>query len=137
MATALDAHATEYVSVGPVMPYVIATCAAAAFGIAFTTDYNLVLSRLLFISKNAQHPNAAKLFVDYVLSKKGQTIAAEQADLYSVRTDITGKDSGTGLTKEYGNAIKPIAVNTDLLAGLEQSKRLEFMKQWQSSLGRK
>lgn len=108
-----------------------------SIGVQITTDYNLVLSRLVFISKNAQHPNAAKLFVDYVLSKKGQTIAAEQADLYSVRTDITGKDSGTGLSKEYGNAIKPIAVNTDLLAGLEQTKRLEFMKQWQAALGRK
>jgi len=108
-----------------------------SIGVQITTDYNLVLSRLLFISKNAQHPNAAKLWVDYLLSKKGQTIAAEQADLYSVRTDITGKDSGTGLTKEYGNAIKPIAVNADLLTGLEQTKRLEFMKQWQAALGRK
>jgi iron(III) transport system substrate-binding protein len=108
-----------------------------SIGVQITTDYNLVLSRLAFVSKNARHPNAGKLFVDYLLSKRGQTISSEQADLYSVRTDITGKDSGTGLIKEYGNAIKPIAVNADLLTGLEQSKRLEFMKQWQASLGRK
>ena len=108
-----------------------------SIGVQITTDYNLVISRLAFIAKNARHPNAARLFVDYLLSKRGQTIMAEQADLYSVRTDITGKDSGTGLAKEYGNAIKPIPVTADLLAGLEQAKRLEFIKQWQTSLGRK
>src|SRR5689334_19999106 len=44
-----------------------------SIGVQITTDYNLVLSRLIFISKNAQHPNAAKLFVDYLISKRGQT----------------------------------------------------------------
>jgi len=100
----------------------------------FTTDYNLVLSRLVFVSKNAKNPNAGRLFLDYLLSKRGQTIAAEQAELFSVRTDITGKDSGVGFAKELGSAVKPISVSTDLLAGLDQTKRLEFLKQWQASI---
>ena len=108
-----------------------------SIGIAFTTDYNLVLSRLAFVAKNARNPNAAKLWVDYLLSKRGQTITAEQAELFSVRTDITGKDSGVGFAKELGTAVKPIAVSTDLLAGLDSAKRLEFLKQWQAALGRK
>ena len=108
-----------------------------SIGIAFTTDYNLVLSRLAFVAKNAKNPNAGKVFVDYLLSKRGQTITAQQAELFSIRTDITGKDSGVGFAKELGSAVKPIAVSTDLLAGLEPAKRLEFLKQWQASLGRK
>jgi iron(III) transport system substrate-binding protein len=108
-----------------------------SIGIAFTTDYNLVLSRLAFVAKNAKNPNAGKLWVDYLLSKRGQTITAEQAELYSIRTDITGKDSGVAFAKELGSAVKPIAVSTDLLTGLDQTKRLEFMKQWQTALGRK
>jgi iron(III) transport system substrate-binding protein len=108
-----------------------------SIGIAFTTDYNLVLSRLVFLAKNAKNPNAGKLWVDYLLSKRGQTIAAEQAELYSVRTDMTGKDSGQGFSKELGNAVKPIAVNDQLLQALDQTKRLEFLKQWQTVLGRK
>ena len=108
-----------------------------SIGIAFTTDYNLVLSRLAFVAKNAKNPNAGKLWVDYLLSKRGQTITAEQAELYSIRTDITGKDSGVAFAKELGSAVKPIAVSPDLLAGLDQTKRLEFLKQWQTSLGRK
>src|SRR6266705_2993751 len=108
-----------------------------SMGIAFTTDYNLVLSRLVFVAKNGKNPNAGRLWVDYLISKRGQTITAEQAELYSVRTDITGKDSGVAFAKELGSAVKPIAVSTDLLAGLDSTKRLEFLKQWQSALGRK
>jgi len=108
-----------------------------SIGIAFTTDYNLVLSRLVFLAKNAKNPNAGKLWVDYLLSKRGQTITSEQAELFSVRTDMTGKDSGVAFAKELGSAVKPIAVNNDLLAGLDQTKRLEFLKQWQTTLGRK
>jgi iron(III) transport system substrate-binding protein len=108
-----------------------------SIGIVFTTDYNLVLSRLAFVAKNAKNPNAGRLWVDYLLSKRGQTIAAEQAELFSVRTDMPGKESGVGFAKELGSAVKPIAVSTDLLAGLDQAKRLEFLKQWQTALGRK
>ena len=108
-----------------------------SIGIAFTTDYNLVLSRLAFVAKNAKNPNAGKVWLDYLLSKRGQTIAAEQAELYSIRTDITGKDSGVGFAKELGSAVKPIAVSADLLTGLDSTKRLEFLKQWQTALGRK
>jgi len=108
-----------------------------SIGVAFTTDYNLVLSRLVFVAKNAKNPNAGRLWVDYLLSKRGQTITAEQAELYSVRTDMTGKESGVAFAKELGSAVKPIAVNNDLLQGLDQTKRLEFLKQWQGALGRK
>ncbi len=108
-----------------------------SIGVAFTSDYNLVLSRLVFVSKNAKNPNAGKVWVDYLLSKRGQTIAAEQAELYSVRTDMTGKDTGIGFSRDLGAAVKAIAVNDELLVGLDQTKRLEFLKQWQTALGRK
>src|SRR5690349_14196905 len=108
-----------------------------SIGIAFTTDYNLVLSRLAFVAKNAKHPNAGKVFVDYLLSKRGQTVTAEQAELYSIRTDITGKDAGVAFAKELGKAVKPIPVSEELLAGLDPAKRLDFLKRWQSALGRK
>ncbi len=51
----------------------------------------LVLSRVSFISQESEHPNAAKLWLDYVLSEKGQQILASQADIPSIRRDIAGK----------------------------------------------
>jgi len=107
-----------------------------SMGFVLPKDYTLVFSRVAFISKTARNPNAAKLFLDYVLSKRGQTVMSEKSLVYSLRSDVPGNITAAGLTKELGSALKPIDVNTDILAGLEQSKRLEFMKQWQAALKR-
>ncbi|MHA0111485.1 ABC transporter substrate-binding protein, partial [Klebsiella pneumoniae] len=61
-----------------------------SIGVAFTKDYNLVLSRVIFINKAGKNLNAAKLWVDYILSKRGQTIIANDAQLFAIRGDVTG-----------------------------------------------
>jgi iron(III) transport system substrate-binding protein len=107
-----------------------------SIGVAYPTDYALVLSRVAFISKKAKNRNAAKLWLDYMLSQRGQTIMANQADLASVRNDIDGDNDVDGMTKKLGAALKPIPVNESLLDYLEQNKRLEFIKQWRTAAGR-
>ena len=108
----------------------------ASLGYVLPKDYTLVFSRIAFISKSARNPNAAKLFLDYLLSKRGQTVMSEKSLVYSIRTDVPGQITAAGLNKDLGKAVKPIEVNTDILAGLEQTKRLEFMKQWKEALKR-
>jgi iron(III) transport system substrate-binding protein len=39
-----------------------------------------------------------------------------------------------GYTKQLGAAAKPIPVSADLLAYLDQTKRLDFIKQWQAAM---
>lgn len=107
-----------------------------SIGVAYPTDYALVLSRVAFISKKAKNKNAAKLWLDYMLSQRGQTVMANQADLASVRDDITGDNDVDGMTKKLGAALKPIPVDQSLLDYLEQNKRLAFIKQWRTAAGR-
>ncbi|MGE5216221.1 MAG: extracellular solute-binding protein [Chloroflexota bacterium] len=107
-----------------------------SLGLVLPKDYTLAFSRIAFISKTARNPNAAKLMLDYILSKRGQTVMSEKSLVYSIRSDVPGKITAAGLNKELGKAVKPIEVNTDILAGLEQTKRLEFMKQWKEALKR-
>jgi iron(III) transport system substrate-binding protein len=107
-----------------------------SLGLVLPKDYTLVMSRVAFISKAARSPNAAKLFLDYILSKRGQTVMSEKSLVYSLRSDVPGNVTAAGLTKELGKALKPIEVNTDILSSLEQNKRLEFMKQWQAAMKR-
>ncbi|HBQ2591872.1 ABC transporter substrate-binding protein, partial [Klebsiella pneumoniae] len=102
-------------------------------GIAYPKDYVLVLSRVSFISQESEHPNAAKLWLDYVLSEKGQQILASQADIPSIRRDIAGKNDIDGMTALLGKALKPIPVNETLLDYLQPQKRLQFIKQWRSA----
>jgi iron(III) transport system substrate-binding protein len=107
-----------------------------SMGLVLPKDYTLVFSRIAFISKTARNPNAAKLFLDYILSKRGQTVMSEKSLVYSIRSDVTGNVTAAGLTKELGKALHPISVNTEILAGLEQKPRLDFMKQWQAAMKR-
>jgi iron(III) transport system substrate-binding protein len=102
-------------------------------GIVMPKDYTLVMSRIMFIAKTTQNPNAAKLWLDYILSKRGQTIIANQSELGSIRADVEGDLTATGLAKTLGNALKPIQVGPGLLTYLDQAKRLEFIKQWQQT----
>jgi len=105
-----------------------------SLGIVLPKDYTLVISRVMFIAKAAKNPNAAKLWLDFVLSKKGQEIIASKADLYAIRPDVEGDTTASGLKKQLGDALRPVAINTGLLTYLDQAKRLEFLKQWNSTV---
>lgn len=105
-----------------------------SIGIVLPKDYTLVISRVMFIAKKAKNPNAAKLWLDFVLSKKGQEIIASKADLYAIRPDVEGDTTASGLKKQLGDALRPVAINTGLLTYLDQAKRLEFLKQWNSTV---
>ena len=108
-----------------------------ALGIAYPKDYMLVMSRVAIIPKAAKHANAAKVFLDYLLSVRGQEIMGNRAALFSIRPDVQGETTAAGLTKQMGSSLKPIPVSPALLVYLDQSKRLEFLKQWQEALGTK
>ncbi len=105
-----------------------------SIGIVLPKDYALVMSRVMFASKTAKNPNAAKLWLDYLLSKRGQTVIANQAELGSIRGDVEGEMTAAGLAKTLGDKAKPIPVGPELLGFLDQTKRLEFIKQWQAAI---
>lgn len=102
-------------------------------GLVYPSDYVLVMSRVAFIPKNAKRPNAAKLFMDYLLSARAQTIMANQAMLFALRDDVEGPYSAAALSKELGSRIKPIPVDMSLLAALAPAKRLAMMRRWQET----
>ena len=49
------------------------------------------------IAKTAPHPNAAKLFAEYALSREGQSFLVNEGGLYSVREDVPLPDDHTPL----------------------------------------
>lgn len=105
-----------------------------AIGIVYPSDYTLVLSRVAFISNKAQHPHAARVFLDYMLSKDGQDVLANQSELASIRSDVEGDNDVDGLTKKLaGVELTPIPVDSSLLEFLKQKERLDFIKQWRAA----
>lgn len=101
-------------------------------GIVLPSDYTMVTSRVAFISKHAKSPNAAKLFLDYMLSKRGQEVVAK-ADLYTLRDDIDSEASIKAVTKAIGDKARPVPIDQTLLETLDQTKRLAFLSKWQKA----
>jgi iron(III) transport system substrate-binding protein len=94
----------------------------AAIGIVQPRDYTLVLSRIAFISRGARHPNAARLWIDHVLSERGQRILAD--------------DALVGARDALGQAFRPLALGAGLMAYLDQYKHRQFVAQWRAAIGR-
>jgi iron(III) transport system substrate-binding protein len=104
-------------------------------GVHFATDYTPAFSRLIMKTKDAPHPNAAKLFIDFMLSSKGQSLLAESG-LPSVRGDVTSGLNIKTLNERVGGGLKPIAVDDGVLEYMDQMKRVQFLNDWKAALGR-
>ena len=73
-----------------------------------------------------------------MLSKRGQTVLANRATLFSLRGDVEGENSAGALTKALGQSLKAIPVGPDLVASLpDQSKRAQFLRQWEQAVAMK
>ncbi|GAB2456014.1 ABC transporter substrate-binding protein [Comamonas humi] len=105
-----------------------------AIGLVYPSDYTLVGSRIAFIHRRAAHPNAARLWLDYLLSRRGQGILAGQAGLIALRSDIRGPRSAAELQREAGGNLRPIGIGPGLIAYLDRSKRQDFLQRWQQAL---
>lgn len=100
-----------------------------ALGVVLPRDYLLVASRIALIPADARNPAAAKLFLDYLLSKRGQSQLAAR-HMTSVRSDLP---PAVPLPIEP-QRVRAIRVGPELLANLDQIKRLRFFKDWHSAL---
>ncbi len=96
-------------------------------GIAFLDDYVLAASRVIFISKAAPHPNAAKLFVDYMLSKRGQELLANKSYFGSIRSDVSGDMTAAVLAQR---GLVHVRIDPDLVKMLDPSYRLPLLAKW-------
>lgn len=102
-------------------------------GVVLPRDHTLVVSRVMFICKKAAHPNAAKLWLDYVLSKRGQEIIAK-SDLGALRADVASDMTPNALAARLGQAVKPIAIGPSLLTHLDAETRAQFLREWDAAV---
>jgi iron(III) transport system substrate-binding protein len=99
-----------------------------AIGIIVPNDYVLMTSRIALIPKEAPHPASAKLFLDFMLSRAGQSLLARQhmtplrQDVQQVRLSVDP------------NRVRAIRVGPTLLTNLDQLTRVNFLNQWRRAL---
>lgn len=104
-------------------------------GIVYPHDYTLVVSRVAFVARHAAHPQGARLWLDHLLSQRGQQLLAEAGSLYSLRGDAMPARSAAALERQLGGAARPIALGPGLLAHLDRSKHGALVKRWRREFG--
>jgi iron(III) transport system substrate-binding protein len=95
-------------------------------GVAFLQDYTIFTSRIAFIAREAAHPAAAKLFLDFLLSREGQSLLAKRS-LWPARTDVPAR-------RLPSSQARPIRVGPQLLVNLDRVKRQRFLRNWTAIL---
>lgn len=102
-------------------------------GLVYPSDYTLVLSRIALIARNAAHPSAARVFLDYLLSQRGQEIASA-AGLGTVRADVAAPADAPGGPRAHPAALRPIPVRPSVLVYLDDANRQAFLRRWRRAL---
>lgn len=108
--------------------------AGAALEIVYPQDYTLAVSRTAVLPANAPHPEAAHLFLEYLLSTGGQDALARESHQFQIRPG--SRDVVAGLDGSRIGTMRPIVLGPGLLVHLDQQKRSRFLRNWQVILRR-
>ncbi|TPG40625.1 ABC transporter substrate-binding protein [Sphingomonas koreensis] len=94
------------------------------FRVVVPQDYALMMSRVALITRGAPHPAAARLFLDFLLSKSGQSIMARH-HMTPVRLDVASHQPWLGSTN-----VRAVRVGPALMAGLDTLTFAGFTRKW-------
>lgn len=97
--------------------------------IVYPTDYVLDLSRVGFVTAQARHPNAAKLFLNFLLSREGQSILKRHG-MGPVRNDLTVPQEQSLIDPMRTQAIR---IGPGLLSDLDSLVRAQFLRRWKQA----
>jgi iron(III) transport system substrate-binding protein len=101
-------------------------------GIVMPSDYTLVLSRGAMVPAHSARAELAARFIRYLLSDRGQTVAASESFFFSpdgkTPPGIEGPDVVTS------GIARPIAVGPTLLAVQDAARRERFLEDWTRSM---
>lgn len=94
-------------------------------------DYTLVLKRAALIPSGAEHPAAAGMLIDFLLSDAGRRELAKSHLL------VDAGDDEVQILVENAAVLRPIPLSPVLLVGLDQQKRARFLKLWRDTFPRR
>lgn len=104
-------------------------------GWLFTGDYTLAIPQSAVITKTTTHPQAARLWIDFLHSAGAQQLIAESADLFPVDAAVVG-----GAMKKLGGKLPPapalrvIGTGAEVTRFSEKGMKKGFLLRWKQKL---
>lgn len=109
----------------------------APLAMVLPADYTLVMSRVVFIHRDTANQEAARSFLDFLLSRRGQEVLAGKSHLYAIHPELRGPATAAELRDAATGPLRPIRLGTGLLVNLDKLNRRRFLLEWSRSIGAK
>jgi iron(III) transport system substrate-binding protein len=93
-----------------------------------------VVSRVALVPRAAGSPDLGEAFLQFLLSREGQTVLAERLRLPAVSLEVAGKDSAAAMQEALGAKLRPVAVSPGLMAYLDTATRAQVLAEWNAAL---
>ncbi len=95
----------------------------APLAIVYPQDYTLMLSRSAIIPKQAPRADLGRLFLDYLLSPRGQEMVAQQSGMRPVSASVIA-----------AAGVRPMGLGVGLLVYLDPLKKKHFLDLWKAAI---
>src|SRR6218665_2034030 len=103
-------------------------------GIVLPKDYTVVMSRIGLVPQAAAAPELGKRYLEFFMSKEGQTIMARELQIPAVSPEVAGNNTATTMREMLGGQLKPVPVSLGLMVYLDQVKRARLISRWNEVL---
>ncbi len=103
-------------------------------GIVLPKDYTVVMSRIGLVPQAAGNSDLGKRYLEFFMSKEGQTIMARELQIPAVSPDVAGNNTATTMREMLGGQLKPVPVSLGLMVYLDQVKRARLISKWNDEL---
>jgi len=104
----------------------------APLAIVYPGDYTLAVLRTAVIPRDAPHPRSAHLFLEYLLSIRGQRLLETRTGLSAIREEVAQETGRFGLSQAEIGLLRPITLGPGLLVYLDSQKRRRLLANWTS-----
>lgn len=103
-------------------------------GIVLPKDYTVVMSRIGLVPQASASPDLGRRYLEFFMSKEGQTIMARQLQIPAVSPDVAGENTANTMQEMLGAQLRPVPVSPGLMVYLDQVKRSRLIARWNEVL---
>lgn len=103
-------------------------------GIVLPKDYTVVMSRIGLVPQAAASPDLGRRYLEFFMSKEGQSIMARELQIAAVSPDVAGENTANMMQAMLGAQLRPVPVSPGLMVYLDQVKRARLIARWNDVL---
>jgi iron(III) transport system substrate-binding protein len=107
---------------------------APDLGVLLPADFTVVVSRVGLVPRAAARPDLGQRFLEFLMSKEGQSIMADTLHLAALSPQVEGGNTARAMEARIGAHMKPVPVSPGLLAYLDSANRARLVRKWRDAL---